>query len=136
MVAMCNTNILYSTNVPSIAMSFSDIPFPYGPFVPHYIPRQYIESYVSHHQIDNLISFNTTVEDVSKITSSPAHYEKWKLTLRKHDDLRNVDEWWEEEFDAVILANGHYSVPFVRYLLYVTSRVLLMEESDAQSQRT
>jgi hypothetical protein len=24
-----------------------------------------------------------------------------------------VDVWWEEEFDAVILANGHYSVPFI-----------------------
>jgi hypothetical protein len=27
----------------------------------------------------------------------------------------NFDEWWQEEFDAVIVANGHYAVPFVRH---------------------
>ncbi|PPJ57818.1 hypothetical protein CBER1_00172 [Cercospora berteroae] len=30
-------------------------------------------------------------------------------------DVR-VDEWWEEEFDAVVIANGHYAVPFVPYV--------------------
>jgi cation diffusion facilitator CzcD-associated flavoprotein CzcO len=99
-------------------MSFSDVPFAYGPFVPHYIPRQYIESYISTHEIDNLFSFNTTVEDVSKLPDSKIGYEKWKLTLRRHDDVLDVDEWWEEEFDAVILANGHYAVPFVSLFLF------------------
>jgi cation diffusion facilitator CzcD-associated flavoprotein CzcO len=42
--------------------------------------------------------------------------ERWKMTLRKHDTLRRVDFWWEEEFDAVILANGHYAVPYVGFL--------------------
>src|SRR5437667_10782291 len=41
------------------------------------------------------------------------YQERWKLKLRKHDTLRDVDIWWEEIFDAVGLANGHYSVPFV-----------------------
>jgi cation diffusion facilitator CzcD-associated flavoprotein CzcO len=95
-------------------MSFSDLPFAYGPFVPHYISRQYIESYFSHHKTDSLISLNTTVEDVSVIKTSTKTKERWKLTLRKYDATRRVDVWWEDEFDAVILANGHYSVPFVR----------------------
>jgi cation diffusion facilitator CzcD-associated flavoprotein CzcO len=94
-------------------MSFSDLPFAYGPFVPHHIPKQYIESYFAHHKIDSLLSLNTTVEDVSLISPPNSAKEKWKLTLRKHDPVRQVDVWWEDDFDAVVLANGHYSVPFV-----------------------
>lgn len=97
-----------TTNVPHVAMSFSDRFFEYGPFVPHYIPRQYIENYFAAHKTDSLLVLGTTVEDVSRIKD-----DRWKLTLRKHDIGRNVDVWWEEEFDAVIFGNGHYAVPFV-----------------------
>jgi hypothetical protein len=103
------------TNVPSIAMSFSDIPFPYGPFVPHHIPSQYIASFFSAHKTDHFLSLNTTVEDLSVVYDEKTSKgrERWKLTLRKRDVVRYVDIWWEEEYDAVILANGHYSVPYV-----------------------
>ncbi|KAL3427468.1 thiol-specific monooxygenase [Phlyctema vagabunda] len=101
-----------TTNVPDIAMSFSDLPFAYGPFVPHYVPRQYIENYFSSRRLDSYLSLNTTVEDVSRIPSKERK-DRWKLTLRKFDAIRNVDVWWEEEFDAVVFANGHYSVPFI-----------------------
>ena len=94
-------------------MSFSDLPFAYGPFVPHGIPKQYVESYFSHHKTDSLLSLNTTVEDVSVIRCSKKGRERWRLTLRKYDCVRDVDVWWQDEFDAVILANGHYGVPFV-----------------------
>ena len=102
------------TNVPDIAMSFSDQPFPYGPFVPHHIPKQYIESYFSSHGTDSLLILNTTVEDVSVIKKLSKSRETWRLTLRKYDADRHIDLWWEDEFDAVVLCNGHYSVPFVR----------------------
>ena len=95
-------------------MSYSDARFAYGPFVPHYIVRQYIEGYFSRHKTDSTLVLNTTVEDVSKIPpQSENELTKWKLTLRKHDPLQHIDIWWEETFDAVVLANGHYSVPFV-----------------------
>ncbi|KAK3937935.1 dimethylaniline monooxygenase [Diplogelasinospora grovesii] len=102
-----------TTNVPAIAMSFSDIPFAYGPFVPHWVPKQYIENYFSAHQTDSLLVLNTTVEDVSK---SSAGQHRWSLTLRQHDSVARQDRWWREEFDAVIIANGHYSVPFVPHV--------------------
>lgn len=89
-------------------MAFVDRPFPYGPFVPHWIPKQYIESYFSWHRMDSALQLNTTVEDVTRMK-----HDRWKLTLRKHDAARNVDRWWQEDFDGLILANGHYSVPFV-----------------------
>ena len=94
-------------------MSFSDLKFAYGPFVPHYVPRQYVENYFAAHKTDEYLVLNTTVEDVSKVPSSTPGFEQWKLTLRKYDFARHVDIWWEEVFDAVVLANGHYSVPYV-----------------------
>lgn len=94
-------------------MCFSDARFAYGPFPPHWVPRQYLETYFAQHQLDPLLVANTTVEDVSRIPAKEGS-EQWKLTLRKHDKLRGVDVWWEEVFDAVVIANGHYSVPYVR----------------------
>lgn len=106
-------DLVSRTNVPDIAMSFSDARFAYGPFVPHHIPRQYVENYFSLHQTDKFLVLNTTVEDVSKQVTSSGEGESWRLTLRRLDVLRHVDVWWEETFDAVIIANGHYSVPWV-----------------------
>lgn len=94
-------------------MSFSDKAFPYGPFVPHWVPKQYVQDYFSWHRTDLALVLNTTVEDVSRQTAQNCP-ERWKLTLRRHDSLRDLDIWWEEHFDAVIIANGHYSIPIVR----------------------
>lgn len=115
-------------------MSFSDCRFAYGPFAPHHIPRQYIENYFALHKTDALLELNTTVEDVAKIEHpSNNGSSQWKLTLRKHDALQDADLWWEETFDAVILANGHYSVPTVSAL---TSSLLqwMLTISDSQCQ--
>lgn len=104
-----------STNVPNIAMTYSDAQLPYGPFAPHYVARQYVENYFALHQTDSLIETNTTLEDLAR-SSKDRHGGRgeWKLTLRKHDAARDVDLWWEEFYDAVALANGHYGVPYVR----------------------
>jgi cation diffusion facilitator CzcD-associated flavoprotein CzcO len=103
--------------VPDIAMSFSDLPFGDGPFVPHDIPYQYLNNYFSHHRLNRLLVLNTTVEDVSKTPDSHKGREKWKLTLRRPNTECQVDDWWQEEFDAVIFGNGHYSVPFVSCII-------------------
>jgi hypothetical protein len=108
-------------------MSFSDSRFAYGPFVPHFIPRQYVENYFSLHKTDSFLELNTTVEDVSKLPASSAKgLDRLKLTLRKYDPVRHADILWEEDFDAVILANGHYSVPWVCHC----SRLTLMSYAD------
>ncbi|KAF4443306.1 Thiol-specific monooxygenase [Fusarium austroafricanum] len=93
-------------------MSFSDKRFPHGPFVSHQVPRQYLQDYYSLHQMENLLVLNTTVEDVSKIATQDGQ-DRWRLTLRKYDAARQVDEWRQEIFDAVIVANGQFSVPYV-----------------------
>jgi cation diffusion facilitator CzcD-associated flavoprotein CzcO len=98
-------------------MSLSEIPFPYGPFVPHHVPKQYIENYFTQLKLDRYLELNTTVEDVSRLPpkkGSKTGQDRWSLTLRKYDAVEHLDHWWKEEFDAVVFANGHYSVPYVR----------------------
>ena len=115
--------------MPDIAMSLSDRPFAYGPFVPHWIPRQYLADYFSFHRQDRNLVLNTTVEDITHLKST----DGWRLTLRKHDPARNVDEWWQEEFDAVVLGNGHYSVPFVCGTVIPVFSSSLVQKSDTKT---
>lgn len=94
-------------------MSFSDERFPYGPFVPHHVPREYLQEYYHLHDMQDVLVLNTTVEDLSR-TSNGAEENRWQLTLRRYNPEEGVDEWWQEVFDAVIIANGQHSVPYVR----------------------
>ncbi|PSN73391.1 FAD/NAD(P)-binding domain-containing protein [Corynespora cassiicola Philippines] len=105
-----------TTNVPEIIMSFSDERFTYGPFVPHWIPKQYIQNYFSSHGTDRFLVLNTTVENVTRIAGTNDVRGGWNLTLRRHDPINRVDSWWEEQFDSLIIGNGHYSVPFIPFV--------------------
>ncbi|OQV10112.1 hypothetical protein CLAIMM_14156 [Cladophialophora immunda] len=58
----------------------------------------------------HLVSFNTSVERVEKVDG------KWVLTLRRSDHLSHGqphEYWWQETFDSVIVATGHYNIPTV-----------------------
>ncbi|KAK6440019.1 hypothetical protein LTR95_003752 [Oleoguttula sp. CCFEE 5521] len=89
-------------------MAFSDHPYPYSPFVLHWVPKQCIQDYFTYNRTDEFLSLNTTVEHVRKLPG-----ERWELTPRRPNPERGVDEWWAETFDALIIANGHYTVPFI-----------------------
>ncbi|KAF5024403.1 hypothetical protein F66182_3489 [Fusarium sp. NRRL 66182] len=106
------------TNIDNAPMQFSQEPFPaegsklsielYGPNTPfrHWsVMRRYIESLAQRNGYEDLVSFNTTVEKVEKIGN------EWKVALRKEGKGR--DYWWVEWFDAVVVASGHYSVPYI-----------------------
>jgi cation diffusion facilitator CzcD-associated flavoprotein CzcO len=106
------------TNVDSVPMAFSQEPIPedrskrsialHGsetPFRHWTVIQKYIQSLVDRNGYQDLISYNTTVEKVEKVG------HEWKVTLRK--DGVEKDYWWVEWFDAVIVASGHYSVPYV-----------------------
>lgn len=107
------------TNIAAQAMEFSQEPIPdiktdlsvqrHGedtPFRHHSVIQEYIEGLAD--PFESLIRYNTTVEKVEKVDS------KWQLVLREGDSLR--DYWSIENFDAVIIASGHYTVPFVPHI--------------------
>ncbi|KAF2654459.1 FAD/NAD(P)-binding domain-containing protein [Lophiostoma macrostomum CBS 122681] len=106
------------TNVDAIPMSFSEEAIPtdrsslsigkHGndtPFRHHTVIRNYIAGLVHRNGYNNLVSYNTTVELAEKVGA------EWKLVLRREE--ANKDHWWVEWFDAVIVASGHYSVPYI-----------------------
>ncbi|KAK4454902.1 hypothetical protein QBC34DRAFT_288691 [Podospora aff. communis PSN243] len=106
------------TNVDDTAMQFSQEPIPaersewsvsvHGPNTPfrHWtVMKRYVSDLFERHRYQNLVSFNTTVELVEKVGS------EWKVTLRKEDE--ESDYWWVEWFDAVVVASGHFWVPYI-----------------------
>ena len=106
------------TNIDYLPMEFSQEPVPsersplsisiYGPQTPFRrwdVVQRYIKSLVHRRGYTDLVSYKTTVELVKKDGI------EWKIVLRKEGE--QSDYWWEERFDAVIVASGHYWVPYI-----------------------
>ncbi|ROV88309.1 hypothetical protein VMCG_10479 [Cytospora schulzeri] len=98
---------LHGNHVPSL---FGGIAEPRGagpgaPFKHREVVREWIEGVFVHNGLQKFLELNTTVERAEKKGS------KWVLTLRKELGQRNY--WWEERFDALIVASGHYNVPWM-----------------------
>lgn len=91
----------------------------------HEVPQKYIQEYFFKHGLGGMLVFGTTVEDVSVVFGKGRERERWRLTLRRFDREKGVDEWWVEEFDAVVFGNGHYSVPFVSLVFFLPSRDII-----------
>lgn len=69
--------------------------------------KGYVESIADKNLQPGLVEFNTTVENCEKVDG------EWKVILRKEEAGKGRDVWWEEKFDAVIVASGHWSVPYI-----------------------
>jgi hypothetical protein len=110
------------TNIEAHAMSFSQEPFPEersalniqrhgknSPFRNWKAVERYLQDLVNRRGYPDLVTYNTTVELVSKEKDTG----KWVLTLRQPLENGKEDRWWQESFDAVLVAAGHYHVPFI-----------------------
>ena len=109
------------SNVGAKVMAFTHTPFPennsadsirrYGvnnPTRPWQVIERYIEDGFKEYR--HLLSLSTTVERVEKVG------EEWIVTLRKSDETyrgQTQDYWWQEKFDAVVVATGHYTAPYI-----------------------
>jgi len=87
----------------SIALHGSDTPFRH-----HTVVKKYIDDLFNRNGYQDLVEYNTTVERAVKSPESG----KWELTLRR-GEKGNVDYWWTESFDGLVIATGHYSVPYI-----------------------
>ncbi|EXJ93599.1 hypothetical protein A1O1_01991 [Capronia coronata CBS 617.96] len=98
------------TNIPKQLMAFSDKPFPEeDPLFPgHPAVLRYLNDYAD--EVRHLIHFHTAVRDVTLNTDNKSSsQEKWSLLA---EDLR-TKQTISREYDAIIVANGHYTVPYV-----------------------
>ncbi|POS70713.1 dimethylaniline monooxygenase [Diaporthe helianthi] len=111
------------TNVDDVAMSYTgggaeDIPAERSewsvarhgadtPFRHWTVLRRYIEGLWGRNGYADLVSYNTAVERAVKAGG------EWEVTLRRETDGEGADEWWVERFDALVVASGHFNVPWV-----------------------
>lgn len=107
------------TNIPRPLMSFSDHSFPSDCqlFPTHEAVKKYIDEYGK--ELFPLVKFETQVQDVKFLeatedltSDSEMINEKWLLQA---EELR-TGRTYQEKYDAIVVANGHYSVPFVPYI--------------------
>jgi cation diffusion facilitator CzcD-associated flavoprotein CzcO len=87
---------------------FEDFPMPAS--YPHFPRRDqvraYIESYATHHGLNDLITFDTEIVSVSPepVTQGPVGSAGWHVISSRGD---------EGTFDGVLVANGHLWDPYV-----------------------
>ncbi|XP_060066421.1 uncharacterized protein LOC132546720 [Ylistrum balloti] len=99
------------TNLPKEVMAFPDFPFrkDLPSFVRHEDMLEYLESYATSFDLLKYIKFSTTVNSVNPLKSPDK--VTWQVTYK---DLVNSDvSPVTETFDAVMVCNGHYSVPLI-----------------------
>lgn len=111
-----------ATNIIEKLMTFSDqkqwIPEGENTYVDRSAVRDYIDRYIQRNaDKENVnIVLGTTVEDLERIdktTTDPDHIPyQFRLTLR-HRLQDGTDEWYQDNYDAVIVTVGHYHIPFI-----------------------
>jgi cation diffusion facilitator CzcD-associated flavoprotein CzcO len=96
------------TNIPRGLMGFSDLPWPETAqlFPKHAQVQNYIEDYSA--DVRHLINFQTQVIDLHQNHPSGS----WTLKTRPITRHANA-EVEEHTFDAIVLANGHFNIPYI-----------------------
>lgn len=95
-------------NIPKTLMAYSDQPFPADCWV--FPSRQTIQDYVVKYSQDvrDLIKFCFQVTSVELQPEDGR--DRWRV--RAHSTI-NENDVVDDVFDAVVMANGHYSTPFI-----------------------
>ncbi|KAJ5383567.1 Glycoside hydrolase family 71 [Penicillium concentricum] len=103
-MAFTHTALPMSNSIASIEKFGRD-----NPTRPRHIVLRYLEELFI--PFLHLLVLDTTVETAVKTDDG-----KWKLTLRRRNVQHGTssepkDYWWEEQFDALVVASGHFTVP-------------------------
>ncbi|KAF3056565.1 Thiol-specific monooxygenase [Daldinia childiae] len=101
------------TNIPHTLMKYSDLAFPEGCDI--FPTRSDVQAYLVEYARDvrHLIKFSTQVTDVSlrSVEGQPRGREQEQWDVRTTDLL--TGEETTETYDAVVVASGHYSTPYI-----------------------
>lgn len=95
------------TNIPKQLMAFSDQPFDNDlPLFPgHEAVLEYLERYAD--DVRHLIQFHTQVERVRLVATQTS--DQWEVTIKNLENGQPLIS----TYDAVVVANGHYTIPYV-----------------------
>ncbi|CCH45935.1 Flavin-containing monooxygenase [Wickerhamomyces ciferrii] len=103
------------TNVPRRFLRFSSIKYEppakdsskqIDPLITYQEVGQVLDKFTDDNKLLDYFRLNSQVQDVKKTSDG-----KWVLTIRETKDGK--DHWYIEQFDAVAVASGHYSVPYI-----------------------
>lgn len=109
------------TNIIENMMTYSDEKHwgaaPGAQFAERALVQQYITRYIERHQHHDKVRVEmcTTVEDVARVPrvgTGVALGYAFRVTLRNRL-ADGTDQWWQEQFDSVVVATGHYHVPHI-----------------------
>ncbi|KAK5999894.1 hypothetical protein QM012_004982 [Aureobasidium pullulans] len=100
------------TNIPRTLMGYSDFDWPQDSqlFPKHETVTQYLEDYAA--DIKHLIHFNTQVLDINLAGTKENGQDIWSVKTQKVQHKIQEDPV-ETKYDAVVVANGHFAVPFI-----------------------
>jgi cation diffusion facilitator CzcD-associated flavoprotein CzcO len=94
-------------NIFGFLMNFTNLKFPAGSWI--FPSRENIQSYVVEYAQDVRHMIKFCFEVTSLRLEPEADRDKWRLTARSTVNDDSVDEI----YDAVVVANGHYSIPYI-----------------------
>lgn len=111
------------TNLPCSVMQFSDFPFPNNEpesYVSYKEMEEYLLAYVEKYQLKKYILLNTQVNSIDEtfnvIYTVKVSSSEDELPRRTYQKLLNKNEdfvVYSEQFDAICVANGHYSEMYI-----------------------
>ncbi|KAK7067551.1 hypothetical protein SK128_028187 [Halocaridina rubra] len=104
------------TNLPKEVMSFPEFPFPTGgdSFLHHTKIVQYLKDYAEHFNLFQYIQFEHYVENVEPIPQEEG-FPHWAVTVKDLKEGTTIITVCQ----AVIVCNGHYSVPRIPKLPFI-----------------
>ncbi|CAK7905646.1 hypothetical protein CAAN1_29S00936 [[Candida] anglica] len=75
------------------------------PFLTQEELKSRFQTFITKENLSDYIRYNSRVQNVIKDKG------KWILTIRESNEVLNRENWYQQEFDAIVVANGHYSIP-------------------------
>ncbi|CEP60793.1 uncharacterized protein LALA0_S01e19086g [Lachancea lanzarotensis] len=107
---------LYS-NVPERYLRNSFIPYDenaknqnpnIAPLVSNYSVTNSLLSLAERHGLKRFVRVNSEVAQIKKTSDG-----SWRVTVKKSVEGSDLVHWYNEDFDAVLVSNGHYSIPYI-----------------------
>ncbi|XP_033648047.1 flavin-containing monooxygenase FMO GS-OX-like 4 [Asterias rubens] len=98
------------TNLPKQVMMFPDLPIDEGgktSFITHFEVLQYLKRYATTSNVYDKLKLLTRVESVKPVTSD--NKTSWEVIVKSLDNPDAAPQ--VNQFDAVMVCNGHYAVP-------------------------
>lgn len=97
------------TNLPKEVMAFPDFAFKESDhsFLHHSEVREYFEDYCKHFDLQKFIKFETRIKSVKPLATG--NKMEWEVSHHKVSET----ECQTSTFDAIMVCNGHYSLPTI-----------------------